>query len=111
MRVIEDMAARKLNPHNAAQPHPELRPVCRLAQALARYGNARPGTPISAASHRERYQHLQPQSVMTGVRFLFRITLPRHDLAAEVWHLKERQKRLRTGEVVRLRAGDIDSSR
>jgi hypothetical protein len=30
--------------------------------------------------------------IMTGVRFLFRITLRRHDLAAEVWHLKEPQK-------------------
>jgi site-specific recombinase XerD len=78
---------------------------------------------------------------MTGVRFLFRVTLRRHDLAAEVWHLKEPQKLppvlspeevkrvltmatslkaramltlaygcgLRAGEVVRLRAGDIDS--
>jgi len=24
--------------------------------------------------------------IMTGVRFLFRVTLRRHDLAAEVWH-------------------------
>src|SRR5258707_10437359 len=79
--------------------------------------------------------------IMTGVRFLFRVTLRRHDLAAEVWHLKEPQKLppvlspeevnrvltmatslkaramltlaygcgLRAGEVVRLRAGDIDS--
>jgi site-specific recombinase XerD len=29
---------------------------------------------------------------MTGVRFLFRVTLRRHDLAAEVYHLKEPQK-------------------
>jgi site-specific recombinase XerD len=75
------------------------------------------------------------------VRFLFRFTLRRHDLAAEVWHIKEPQKLppvlspaevkrvlimatslqaramltlaygcgLRAGEVVRLRAGDIDS--
>ena len=78
--------------------------------------------------------------IMTGVRFLFRVTLRRHDLA-EVWHIKEPQKLppvlspvevkrvlimaislqaramltlasgcgLRAGEVVRLRAGDIDS--
>jgi integrase/recombinase XerD len=75
------------------------------------------------------------------VRFLFRVTLRRHDLAAEVWRIKEPQKLppvmgpeeikrlltlatslkartmltlaygcgLRAGEVVRLRAGDIDS--
>src|SRR5258705_11195088 len=79
--------------------------------------------------------------IMTGVRFLFRVTLRRHDLAAEIWHLKEPLKLppvlspeevkrvltmatslkaramltlaygcgLRAGEVVRLRAGDIDS--
>ncbi len=29
---------------------------------------------------------------MTGLRFLFRVTLRRHHLAAEVWHLKEPQK-------------------
>jgi len=76
------------------------------------------------------------------VRFLLRVTLRRHDLAAEVWHLKEPQKLppvlspeevkrilsmaaslkarvmltisygcgLRAGEVVRLRACDIDSA-
>jgi integrase len=79
--------------------------------------------------------------IMTGVRFLFRVTLRRHDLAAEVWHIEEPQKLppvlspeevkrvlamttslkaramltlaygcgLRAGEVVRRRAGDIDS--
>jgi site-specific recombinase XerD len=79
---------------------------------------------------------------MTGVRFLFRVTLRRHDLAAEVWHIKEPQKLpptmspgearrlpamaanigthvmlalgygcgLRAGEIVKLRAGDIDSA-
>src|SRR5260370_24420686 len=30
--------------------------------------------------------------ILTGVRFLFRVTLRRHDLAAAVWHLKEPQK-------------------
>ena len=30
--------------------------------------------------------------IMTGVRFLFRITLRRHDLAAEIFHLKEPQR-------------------
>jgi integrase len=76
------------------------------------------------------------------VRFLFRVTLRRHDLAAEIYHLKEEQKLpltmspneaerllamagslkvhlmlalgygcgLRAGEIVRLRAGDIDSA-
>jgi site-specific recombinase XerD len=30
--------------------------------------------------------------IVTGVRFLFRVTLRRHDLAAEIWHMKEPQK-------------------
>jgi integrase/recombinase XerD len=30
--------------------------------------------------------------IMTGVRFLFRVTPRRHDLAAEIYHLKEPQK-------------------
>ena len=30
--------------------------------------------------------------IMTGVRFLLRVTLRRHDLAAEVYHIKEPQK-------------------
>jgi integrase/recombinase XerD len=79
--------------------------------------------------------------IMTGVKFLFRVTLRRHDLAAEIYHLKEPQKLpltmspdeadrllamagnlkvhamlalgygcgLRSGEIVRLKAGDIDN--
>lgn len=30
--------------------------------------------------------------IMTGVRLLFRVTLHRHDLAAEAWRIKEPQK-------------------
>jgi hypothetical protein len=30
--------------------------------------------------------------IMTGMRFLFRVTLRRHDLAAEVWHIKEPER-------------------
>jgi integrase/recombinase XerD len=30
--------------------------------------------------------------IMTGVRFLFRVTLHQYDLAAEIWHLKEPDK-------------------
>lgn len=80
--------------------------------------------------------------IMTGVKFLLRVTLRRLDLAAEIYHLREPQKiplvlspdevkrllamakspkarvlfslaygcGLRAGEVIRLRAGDIDSA-
>ena len=47
-RMIEDMAARKLNPHT--QPRLQLQAVRRLAQTLARYGNARRGAAISAVT-------------------------------------------------------------
>jgi integrase/recombinase XerD len=30
--------------------------------------------------------------IMTAVRFLFRVTLRRHDLAAEVWPIKEPER-------------------
>ena len=42
---------------------------------------------------------------MTGVRFLLRVTMRRHDLAAEVFHMKEPQKNpqiLSAGEAKRL---------
>jgi site-specific recombinase XerD len=79
---------------------------------------------------------------MTGLRFLFRVTLRRLDLAEEIYHIKEPQKiplvmsqdetrrllavaktlkarvlfglgygcGLRASEIVRLKAGDIDSA-
>jgi integrase len=111
-----------------------------LAQTLARYGNARRGAAFSAALIESGSSICNRNRIMTGVRFSFRVTLRRHALTAEVWHLKESQKLLpmlssedvkpvlamatslkargmltlsygcglRAGEVVRLRAGDID---
>jgi integrase/recombinase XerD len=140
-RMIEDMAARKLNPHTQRS---HIYSCKRFAAWLKR--------PPDTATPDEvrRFQlHLVESGasignrnrIMTGVRFLFRVTLRRHDLAAEVWHIKEPQKLppvmgpeeikrlltlatslkartmltlaygcgLRASEVVRLRAGDIDS--
>ena len=126
---------------HAAQPRLQLQAVRRLAQTLARYGNARRGAAISAVLIESGASICNRNRIMTGVRFLFRVTLRRHDLAAEVWHIKEPQKLppvlspeevkrilamatslkaramltlaygcgLRAGEVVRLRASDIDS--
>jgi len=139
--MIEDMAARKLNPHTQRS---HISSCKRFAAWLKRS----PDT--ATADEVRRFQlHLiesgasicNRNRIMTGVRFLFRVTLRRHDLAAEIWHLKEPQKLppvlspeevkriltmatslkaramltlaygcgLRAGEVVRLRAGDIDS--
>ena len=140
-RMLEDMAARKLNPHTQRS---HISSCKRFAAWLQRSPDT--ATPDDV----RRFQlHLVESGasicnrnrIMTGVRFLFRVTLRRHDLAAEVWHIREPQKLppvlspeevkrvltlatslkaramltlaygcgLRAGEVVRLRAGDIDS--
>jgi integrase/recombinase XerD len=140
-RMLEDMAARKLNPHTQRS---HVYSCKRFAAWLKR-------SPDTATADEVRLFQLHliesgasicnRNRIMTGVRFLFRVTLRRHDLAAEIWHIKEPQKLppvlspqevkrvltlatslkaramltlaygcgLRASEVVRLRAGDIDS--
>ena len=140
-RMIEDMAARKLNPHTQRSHIYS----CKRFAAWLKH------SPDTATADEVRLFQLyliesgmsicNRNRIMTGVRFLLRVTLRRHDLAAEVWHIKEPQKLppvlspeevkrvltmatslkaramltlaygcgLRAGEVVRLRAGDIDS--
>jgi site-specific recombinase XerD len=139
--MIEDMAARKLNPHTQRS---HISSCKRFAAWLKRS----PDTATPDEVRRFQLHLIESGSsicnrnrIMTGVRFLFRVTLRRHDLASEVWHLKEPQKLppvlspeevkrvlamatslkacamltlsygcgLRAGEVVRLRAADIDS--
>jgi integrase/recombinase XerD len=140
-RMIEDMAARKLTPHTQ-------RGHIYSCKRFAAWLKRAPDT--ATLEEVRRFQlHLVESGtsictrnrIMTGVRFLFRITLRRHDLAAEVWHIKEPERLppvlsaeevkrvltiatslkaramltlaygcgLRASEVVRLRAGDIDS--
>ena len=90
--MIEDMPARKLNPHTQRS---HISSCKRFVAWLKRSPDT--ATPDEV----RRFQlHLiesgasicNRNRIMTGVRFLFRITLRRHDLAAEVWHLKEPQK-------------------
>jgi site-specific recombinase XerD len=88
-RMLEDMAARKLNPHTQRSHISSSR---RFAAWLKR-------SPDTATADEVRLFQLHliesgasicnRNRIMTGVRFLFRVTLRRHDLAAEVWHLKE----------------------
>jgi len=140
-RMIEDMAARKLTP-NTQRSH--IYSCKRFAAWLKRLPDT--ATPDEVRGFQlhlieSRTSICNRNRIMTGVRFLFRVTLRRHDLAAEVWHIKEPEKLppvlspeevrrvltmatslkaramltlaygcgLRAGEVVRLRAGDIDS--
>ncbi len=140
-RMIDDMQARNLGSHSQRSHIASCR---RLAAWLGRC----PGT--ATADEVKGFQLYLIESgasicnrnrIMTGVKFLFRVTLRRHDLAAEIYHLREPQKvplvmsqievkrllamaastkvramlslsygcGLRAGEVVRLKAGDIDS--
>jgi integrase/recombinase XerD len=88
-RMIEDMNARNLS-EGTQRGH--IRACKRFAAFLKR-------SPDTAAADDVRlFQlHLMEDGAslqtrnrtMTGVRFLFRVTLRRHDLAAEVYHIKE----------------------
>jgi site-specific recombinase XerD len=91
-RMLEDMVARKLNPHTQRS---HISSCKRFAAWLKR--SPETATPDEV----RRFQLYLVESgasicnrnrIMTGIRFLFRITLRRHDLAAEVWHIKEPQK-------------------
>ena len=91
-RMIEDMAARKLGRHSQRS---HLYSCKRFAAFLKR-------SPETATADDVRLFQLfliesgvsicNRNRIMTGVRFLFRVTLRRHDLAAEIYHLKEPQK-------------------
>ena len=141
-RMIEDMVARNLGPHSQ-------RNHLASCKRFAAFLECSPET--ATADDIRRFQLFLIENgasicnrnrIMTGVKFLLRVTLRRHDLAAEVYHLREPRKvplvmsqdeirrllamaanikvrtmlslaygcGLRSGEVVRLRVGDIDSA-
>ena len=91
-RMIEDMNARKLC---AGTRRGHLRSCKRFAAFLKR-------SPDTATAEDIRRFQLQlaetgmsicnRNRIMTGLRFLFRVTLRRLDLAAEIYHLREPQK-------------------
>src|ERR1700687_992183 len=91
-RMIEDMNARKLC---AGTQRGHIRGCKRFAAFLKR------SPETATAEDIRRFQlHLSETGVsicnrnctMTGLRFLFRVTLRRLDLAAEIYHLREPQK-------------------
>jgi integrase/recombinase XerD len=91
-RMIEDMTARKLC---AATQAGHIRSCKRFATFLKRS----PDT-ATAEDLRQFQLHLAETGdsicnrnrIMTGLRFLFRLTLRRLDLAAEIYHVREPQK-------------------
>jgi len=91
-RMIDDMAARTLGRHSQRS---HLSSCERFAAFLER------SPETATADDIRRFQLFLIESgasicnrnrIMTGVRFLFRVTLRRHGLAAEIFHLKEPQK-------------------
>src|SRR5437016_6721946 len=91
-RMIEDMNSRKLGAHTQRS---HISSCKRLAAFLKRSPETTTREDIRlfqlhlaetamSISNRNR--------IMTGVRFLFRVTLRRLDLAAEIYHLREPQK-------------------
>ncbi len=91
-RMIEDMSARKLNPHTQ-------RSHISSCKRFAAYLKRSPDT-ATADEIRLFQLHLTETGasicnrnrIMTGLRFLFRVTLRRLDLTAEIFHIKEPQK-------------------
>jgi len=88
-RMVSDMTARNLGP---ASQTSHLRACKRFAAWLGR--SPETATPDDV---KDFQQHLVESGTsictrnqtMTGVKFLFRVTLRRHDLVAEIFHLRE----------------------
>ena len=88
-RMVSDMTARNLGP---ASQTSHLRACKRFAAWLGR--SPETATPDDV---KDFQQHLIESATsictrnqtMTGVKFLFRVTLRRHDLVAEIFHLRE----------------------
>jgi site-specific recombinase XerD len=91
-RMVEDMRGRNLGRHSQRN---HLDSCARFAAFLGR------SPETATADDVRRFQLFLVESgvsivhrnrIMTGVKFLLRVTLRRHDLAAEIYHLKEPQK-------------------
>ena len=87
-----NMATRKLNPHTQRSHNSGFR---RFAAWLRRW----PERAMADDARRFRLHLIESgasttnrNGIVPGVRLLFRVTLRRHVLAAEVWHIKEPQK-------------------
>ena len=91
-RMIEDMNARKLGAHSQRS---HISSCKRFAAFLKR-----PPDTTTAEDVRRFHLHLAETGmsicnrnrIMTGLKFLLRVTLRRLDLAAEVYHIREPQK-------------------
>ena len=88
-RMIEDMTARKLAGYTQRS---HLQSCKRLAAWLKRSPDT--ATPDEVRGFQLHFIEsgasiCNRNRIMTGIRLMFRVTLRRHDLAAEVWHIRE----------------------
>jgi len=91
-RLAEDMAARKRGPASLKQ---NVRAYKRFAAWLGRSPETATAEDVRSFQHYLADQSLSistRNATMSGLRFLFRVTMRRHDLAAEIFHLREPQK-------------------
>ena len=91
-RMIEDMTARKLGPKTQTA---HIRSCRRFAAWLGR--SPETATPDDVRGFQRELAECNisnstRNTIMTGVKFLFRVTLRRHDLVEEIYHLREPQK-------------------
>ena len=87
-RMIEDMKARNLNRHTQRS---------HIASCKRFAAHLKHSPDIATPDDVRRFQLCLIESgasicnrnrIMSGVKFLFRVTLRRHDLAAEIYHIK-----------------------
>jgi integrase/recombinase XerD len=91
-RMIEDMTARNLG-HHTQRSH--IYSCKRFAAFLKRSPDTATADDVrSFQLHLVEAGHSvgNRNRIMTGVKFLFRVTLRRHDLVAEIYHLPEPQR-------------------
>ena len=92
-RMIDDIRARKLGRHS-------LRSHIHSCKRFAAFLKRSPETATADDVRRFQLTLIEEEGlticnrnrIMTGVKFLLRVTMRRHDLAAEIYHLKEPQK-------------------
>src|SRR5271166_6092096 len=77
---------------HAAGPHPRLQAVRGISEAISRDGHVRGHSPVPLHLAETGVSICTRNITMTGLRFLFRVTLRRLDLAAEMYHLRAPQK-------------------
>ena len=91
-RMIDDMRARKLGRHSVRS---HIHSCKRFAAFLKRSPETATADDVRAFQlsliETEVLTICNRNRIMTGVKFLLKVTLRRHDLAAEIYHLKEPQ--------------------